>query len=287
MGQHTLMKLGMLCMALYLHVVTHVQGKADPTEPSKLNLAPEPDRAPAAGGAGGPRAEERQGDETPDDDEAGGRNRRRLLQSDYITYYPSGVQTNVPESTLIAGGWTLCYDQNYAHPVTTAEVQGCGLRTHVLVGAKASAGAATLLLLAAGLSGNALRPTSSTSVAYLENGAYWYHMEGRSVGFAESSVIKLDHADAEARYASCAERLSWHLQGSGGFRAGCSLPLMDDLVHRKVMYTGGPLPPPPPPLAPPGVPCCSELVNNALWCRIKTHIKLNTNAPNDFCFYKC
>jgi len=48
-----------------------------------------------------------------------------------------------------------------------------------------------------------------------------------------------------------------------------------------------PLPYSPPPPAPPGVPCCSALANNALWCRIKTHLKVDTNAPNDYCFHKC
>ena len=134
----------------------------------------------------------------------------------------------------------VCYDQPYSHATTQADLdacQGAGV-THVLVGAKASAGASTLALLAAGRASQALAPTSSTGTAYAENGAYWYNFNGRSSGFADSSSIWIGPSDSYSRVNGCHKRLSWLRQtGWGGWRAGCTLNLENSATWRKVMYS--------------------------------------------------
>ena len=157
-------------------------------------------------------------------------------------YYPSGVQLDVLETMITAGGWTICYDQPYSHMTTAADLTRCSsLGTFVLMGAKSSSGASNLTLLAAGATANALATTSSTSVAYLENGAYWYNYPGMSVGFAESSQVDLLYLDANM-YSECTQRLSWYLWGGGGVRAGCTTELYSGTAGatwRKLIYSSG------------------------------------------------
>jgi hypothetical protein len=154
-------------------------------------------------------------------------------------YYPSGVQLNVPETRITAGGWTICYDQPYSHQTTAADLTRCSsLGTFMLMGAKSSSGASNLTLLAAGATTNALATTSSTNAAYLENGAYWYNYPGRSVGFAESSQVNLWYPDTFNWDSECTQRLSWFIDvGAGGWRAGCATGLNSNSAWRKLIYS--------------------------------------------------
>eukprot|EP00242_Pyramimonas_sp_CCMP2087_P003010 CAMPEP_0198228726 /NCGR_PEP_ID=MMETSP1445-20131203/113749_1 /TAXON_ID=36898 /ORGANISM="Pyramimonas sp., Strain CCMP2087" /LENGTH=444 /DNA_ID=CAMNT_0043909145 /DNA_START=215 /DNA_END=1546 /DNA_ORIENTATION=+ len=170
---------------------------------------------------------------------------RKLLQAGtgrVPGYYPSGVQLDVPEATITAGGWTICYDQPYTHQTTAADLTQCSsLGTFVLMGAKSSSGASNLTLLAAGASANALATTASLTIAILENGAYWYNYPGYSLGFAESSQLDLGYWDRYNRYSGCSQRLSWLLLGTlGGYRAGCTYDLhygAAGATWRKLIYT--------------------------------------------------
>jgi hypothetical protein len=51
------------------------------------------------------------------------------------------------------------------------------------------------LVAATGLRSKILTNTSSTSLAYLENGAYWYRVSGKSFGFSGVQTINLNSAD--------------------------------------------------------------------------------------------
>jgi hypothetical protein len=64
-----------------------------------------------------------------------------------------------------------------------------------LVGASSVNDENILLVAATGLRSKILTNTSSTSTAYLENGAYWYRVSGKSFGFSGVQTINLASAD--------------------------------------------------------------------------------------------
>ena len=64
----------------------------------------------------------------------------------------------------------------------------------------------------------------------LENGSYFYFTAGTSIGFAPNSTVVQGSADTQDAFTCNAGnggdlRLSWHLTGVGGWRAGCSIGL--------------------------------------------------------------
>eukprot|EP00854_Cymbomonas_tetramitiformis_P013270 gene13270-15679_t len=61
---------------------------------------------------------------------------------------------------------------------------------HILIGARHGAEMGTLAVAAAGLRAEVLKVTAGKGEARLHNGAYWYHVPGGSVGFAESEVVQ-------------------------------------------------------------------------------------------------
>ena len=148
---------------------------------------------------------------------------------------PSGVQLSVPRDILLPGYLCVpCYDQPYSHPTTVADIETCR-SVHeegwIGMGAKSSAGASSYSLLAF-IRASDLVPSSSTSVAYGANGAYWYYYSGKSVGFAASTSITLGVADIAS--SGCDYRLSWHLR-DGGWRAGCTKDLNGNSNWRKII----------------------------------------------------
>ncbi|NBU31439.1 MAG: fibronectin type III domain-containing protein, partial [Actinobacteria bacterium] len=59
---------------------------------------------------------------------------RAIYTSDEPTYYPSGPQNNVAQSTITDGGWTLCFAQPYDSTAVIREVfDACG-GAYLLVG---------------------------------------------------------------------------------------------------------------------------------------------------------
>jgi hypothetical protein len=79
-----------------------------------------------------------------------------------------------------------------------------------------------------------LKNTTSTSVAYEENGAYWYRYDTRSFGFSKNSYIDIrnvDFATSDPDY-----RLNWNIGGSsGGYRLGNLFPLNNNSNYFKII----------------------------------------------------
>ncbi|KAK3264961.1 hypothetical protein CYMTET_26330 [Cymbomonas tetramitiformis] len=158
-------------------------------------------------------------------------------------YYPHGVQREVPEEVVTGGGWELCYDGLESLEAAAgaqyyfANCEG----EHILLAARGSVDSKNaLLLLAAGRRAEVLRETHSEAAAAEHNGAFWYNVRGRSVGFAPSSVVSLQLMDVRHRYTQCEGRLSWRALGlalaSSGGRAGCSTWSAAAGEWRKVAY---------------------------------------------------
>ncbi len=145
------------------------------------------------------------------------------IQSSYADYYPSGIQQNVPEQTLIDNGWTLFYEETYGTIIgnTTTPIRPSG--QYVILSGKA-VGSTTILLAAAAPTAQVFTETVRNTPKLL-NGAYWYLTlniveDGfGSIGFAPTENIfqvtadVIDHSDPL--------RLSWHLdEETGGYRLG-------------------------------------------------------------------
>ena len=61
---------------------------------------------------------------------------------------------------------------------------------------------------------------------------YWYHYKNKSFGFSHFPEVNLNSADTrDDQY-----RLSWHLQGLGGYRCGSIKDLNADKEYHKVIY---------------------------------------------------
>jgi hypothetical protein len=172
------------------------------------------------------------------------------IQSSYADYYPTGIQQNVSEQTLIDNGWTKFYEQTYGTPIgqSTTAIRPSG--QYVILSAKV-ADSTTILLAAAAPTASVFTETVINTPQLL-NGAYWYLTlatpvpnEG-SIGFAPTAVINQNSAD----FGTLGEqRLSWHLISNlGGYRIGNITGLNDSTAYLKQVWTwNGPAAPAPAP----------------------------------------
>jgi hypothetical protein len=90
-------------------------------------------------------------------------------------------------------------------------------------------------VVALGMTGNVIQPTYYKTQTTLDPyGVHWYNYGSNSFGFSLHSSISLNSADTEISV--CNYRLSWHMQGSGGYRAGCNTD--PDASYRKMVLYG-------------------------------------------------
>lgn len=147
------------------------------------------------------------------------------IQSSYADYYPTGIQQNVSEQTLIDNGWTKFYEQTYGTPIGTSSTLIRPSGQYVILSGKA-VGSTTILLAAAAPTAQVFTETVQNTPQLL-NGTYWYYTLGPgmmggiegSIGFAPTSTISQFLADTASP--TDALRLSWHLLDfTGGWRIG-------------------------------------------------------------------
>jgi hypothetical protein len=161
------------------------------------------------------------------------------VQTSHADYYPTGIQQNVSEQTLINNGWTLHYEQTYGTPIgqSTTAIRPSG--QYVILSAKA-VGSSTILLAAAAPTAQVFTETVRNTPQLL-NGAYWYYTlvttvptQG-SIGFAPTNIINQDSADFNT---TGEQRLSWHLIADlGGFRIGDDTNLNESSTYLKQVWT--------------------------------------------------
>jgi hypothetical protein len=164
------------------------------------------------------------------------------IQSSYADYYPSGIQQNVSEQTLIDNGWTKFYEQTYGTiTATTAPLRPS--EQYVILAGKA-VGSSTIILAAAAPT-SAVFTETVINTPQLLNGTYWYNTPNESIGFAPTNVINQSSAD----FGTTGLRLSWHLLPTiGGYRLGDILDLNSSTAYLKQVWTwNGPTAPAPAP----------------------------------------
>jgi hypothetical protein len=157
------------------------------------------------------------------------------IQSSYADYYPSGIQQNVSEQTLIDNGWTKFYEQTYGTiTATTAPLRPS--EQYVILAGKA-VGSSTITLAAAAQT-SAVFTETVINTPQLLNGTYWYNTPNKSIGFAPTGTILQNPADIEDRFSGGDLRLSWHLlSNQGGWRLGSLIDLNYSTAYLKQVWT--------------------------------------------------
>jgi len=157
------------------------------------------------------------------------------IQSSYADYYPSGIQQNVSEQTLIDNGWTKFYEQTYGTiTATTAPLRPS--EQYVILSGKA-VGSSTITLAAAAPT-SAVFTETVLNTPQLLNGAYWYNTPSKSIGFAPTATISQNTADVTDRFSGGDLRLSWHLNNTqGGWRLGSLIDLNYSTAYLKQVWT--------------------------------------------------
>ena len=155
------------------------------------------------------------------------------IQSSYADYYPSGIQQNVSEQTLIDNGWTKFYEQTYGTiTATTAPLRPS--EQYVILSGKA-VGSSTITLAAAAPT-SAVFTVTVLNTPQLLNGTYWYNTPSNSIGFAPTATISQNIADQQDT--SSVLRLSWHLNNTqGGWRLGSLTELNYSTAYLKQVWT--------------------------------------------------
>lgn len=158
-------------------------------------------------------------------------------------YWPSGPQTDVPVSTVLNGGWSVCYTADIGTPFgtdaasTLANCTGSGI---IVAGHRK--GSDSYAVLAAAPKASALTDTgANTSNTHLVNGSQWYNSDLWAFGFAGP--------DDQVTLSSCdigegSDRLCVHtFSAVGGFRVGENMNLNSDTEWEIVVLssdTAGP-----------------------------------------------
>jgi len=143
----------------------------------------------------------------------------------------SGIRTDVKISDMY--GWTLFFCKPYSHPTTMEDFRSHALGSSILLLAARRTGADHLAVAAMG-NADVITAERDEDTTRLHNGVHWYCRRTISVGFAPSEVVALRFADVHDW--SCPLRLSWLLDGNGGWRAGNACYLPNSSEWEKVMF---------------------------------------------------
>ncbi|KAH3743801.1 hypothetical protein Pelo_14801 [Pelomyxa schiedti] len=148
-------------------------------------------------------------------------NQRAIIPS-LLPNPPECIMMNAPISVL--QGWNVHYKQPYPHITQPSHIDP-GKGDWILV-ASQQIGRDVLSLAAVGRRTDVCRRTTSREVAVGHRGAYWYFVEGVAFGFAPTSRVCLSFSDC------CGDdgdrRLSWLLNGAGGWRSGPNTLVSDN-----------------------------------------------------------
>ena len=132
---------------------------------------------------------------------------------------PTAVPRGILHDYTPSAAWETVYDEPYADSTRDRfdeiKRQCQGFR-YVLVGGRVD-GSAALELCAAAPAADVFQRTTEDE-AHEANGAFWYCRAGCSMGFAPTPTVDLRSADLTEEQGN--QRLSWHLNGSGGYRLG-------------------------------------------------------------------
>mmetsp|Transcript_118905 Transcript_118905/g.236946 ORF Transcript_118905/g.236946 Transcript_118905/m.236946 type:complete len:550 (-) Transcript_118905:198-1847(-) len=148
-----------------------------------------------------------------------------------------GVCESVPSDLFL--GWTVHYNEPYCKATRAEDFDAVPLGATMLIAAivEGTKTVGTFEVAAVASREAALCHTGRKAVQH--NGAWWYFDPGKAFGFAADADIERHRGGADTAHGG--ERLSWHLDGNGGYRAGWTEHLNADNVWRKVALYCGPV----------------------------------------------
>jgi hypothetical protein len=136
------------------------------------------------------------------------------------SYFPSGPQQDVPESTVTSGGWTECHTDTYADEgEDLSDLLDACPGTHMMLACR-PVEADNFTLLAAALRSDVLTDTGENEIDTTNsNGSEWYFSNSwGSMGFANGSD-SVEKDDCDTANINGDLRLCWHL-GEDTIRVG-------------------------------------------------------------------
>ena len=142
-----------------------------------------------------------------------------------------GIHLNYDPTTR---PWETVYDELYSHDMRNSfdDIKArCDKFRFVLIGGRGAHDTA-FILCAIAAPREVFRATTGNE-SHEVSGAHWYCCAGKSMGFAPNHSISLSPADTKDE--SDTRRLSWHINGSGGWRVGSKTGLNGSAEYRKVV----------------------------------------------------
>jgi len=160
------------------------------------------------------------------------------------SYNPVGVQTNVPMSTVLNGGWTECYSDLYGDSGTLlSSLEPLCQGTRVMLACSEVGGNEFVVLGQAPIE-DVVFNTGTGNTTHAANGIEWYFNESYSWGFAPSGeTVSRTSCDTNATAAD--QRLCWHTVNeafSGGWRCGATTNLNSSTTWARHILVNGAVP---------------------------------------------
>jgi hypothetical protein len=156
----------------------------------------------------------------------------------YIFQVP-GLVNYYNQSELLNAGFRLIFNSPYAQPTTIYDIQNirylCVKESIICVGGMEPSSVTTEILRVLACA-NCLNATTQTNLdePNLVGEAYWYFTPNYSFGFAPTSKIDQNEADLFDKNSNL--RVSWHLNGRGGYRLGNTGNLNSNTNHFKKVF---------------------------------------------------
>ena len=109
------------------------------------------------------------------------------LSYSYAVYTFSGVATNVPISTLLNSGWTICYTDTYGQSgKSLSQIRAACNGTLTMLACGPNGGSVTTYAVAAyANSSDVWYPTGTGNVPHNANGVSWYFDQSYSMGMIQ------------------------------------------------------------------------------------------------------
>lgn len=159
-------------------------------------------------------------------------------------YEPVGVQTNVPMSTVLNGGWTECYSDLYGDsgtPLDSLEplCQGANLML-----ACSQVEGDEFVVLGQAPFDDVTFDTGTGNVTHQANGIEWYFSETWSWGFAPLGET-VSRSSCDTASTAAEQRLCWHTNNNalnGGWSCGTDRSLNNSTAWVRHILVSGDLP---------------------------------------------
>ena len=163
----------------------------------------------------------------------------QIHQATINLYFPKDITLNIVHDipmSLLSPFWNTIYDFPYNHVTTVEELRALKSRCkqHIIVGAIQGSSSTVLKIAAKGPS-EILSLNSPLNQPTKYGNTYWYLTLTKSFGFAPSSTTIKCHDADYGETDNSEKRLSWHLDGFGGYRAGTVKELNDNSEWRKII----------------------------------------------------